>query len=127
MWVGKEREMAVPSLQLGIKSPEMRASWRDTGDGPSRLVKIRMSYDILAVFLRAQVNHDYVGSNAPKDLEVIRVYNESHLYYKGDFFWAVCRSAQFEPVPEGSLIPEREFTYWRTDDDDPIVIREDGC
>lgn len=124
---GEGGEMAVvPSLHLGIDSPRMKVAWRDRGDGQSRLVKIRMSYSVLAVFLRAHVNHDYVGTNAPKDLEVVDVYNESRLFYKGDYFWVTCRSVQFDPVPEGQMIPEREFMYWRTDDAEPIVTPEDG-
>lgn len=108
--------MALSTVGINAISPRLNAAWRHGfPDKESRLAKIRMSYCMLECFLKAQVNHGPVETDAPKDLEVVGVYVEPDLFYTGNFFWVVCRSSVFDPVPEGSRIPEKDFTYWRID------------
>ena len=108
--------MALPSVRLdNVRSPALNVVWHDSADKNHRLVKIRVSYAILEVFLKAKMNHEMVGTNAPEDLEVVGVYAEPDMFYTGTFFWVICRSGSFEVVHDGNRIPERDFTYWRRD------------
>lgn len=117
LWTKKgKREMAFQTIILdNIKSKGIKVGWRDNFDPKSRLIKVRISFTVLELFLKAKVNHELVGTNAPEDLEVVSVYSDSNHIYRDDHFWVVCRSDTFDPVAEGNLIPERDFTYWRKD------------
>lgn len=110
--------MALPSVHLdNVRSPGLNVVWHhgDSADRERRLVKIRMSYAMLEVFLKAKIDHSMVGTNVPEDLEVVGVYAEPDMFYPDTFFWVVCRSGSFEVVYDGNRIPERDFTYWRRD------------
>jgi hypothetical protein len=72
--------------------------------------RVRVSTGVLQSLLLGETFGPCSDTTAPDDLEVLGVEQPPHAV--GMFFYAVCRSNSFKPVPEGGEIPIIEpFVY----------------
>lgn len=75
-----------------------------------KIARVRISAEILQEVLRGEWSRLCDRTTAPDDLEVLGV--EQPPYAVGQWFYAICQSKTFRPIPEGAEIPEIEpFEY----------------
>lgn len=70
----------------------------------AKIARIRLSTHIVQDILTGKAEHWAGKSNAPEDLEVLGV--EQPPYAIGQWFYVICRSDAFRPIPEAGEVPE---------------------